>query len=111
MKRTPTLFDVPKDSPSRKDRLRAFKATHGIWTHSAYRSSGIGISAKWIAVWVVGARKQLAGYGPEVDHMTGMDLVTSYCRLLGEGDLMTEGKTEFEAVELLAIKNELYPLP
>lgn len=111
MKRAPTLFDVPKDSPSRRDRLQAFKVKHGIWTHSASRSSGVGIAAQWIAVWVIGARKFLEGYGPEVATMTGMELIASYCRLLEEGDLMTEGRTEFEAIELLAIKNELYPLP
>lgn len=106
MKREPTLFDVPKDSPSRRDRLSAFKAKHGIWTH---RSSSV--PAPWTAVWVIGARKALGDYGPEVATMTGMELIASYCRLLEEGDLMTDGRTEFEAIELLAIKNELYPLP
>lgn len=110
MKRTPTLFDVPKDNPSRKENrkalLQAFKDKHGIWTHHAS-----GLEEPWTAVWVNGARDALSDYGPEVATMTGMELIASYCRLLEEAELMAGGRTEHAAVELLSIWNELYPLP
>lgn len=105
MKRAPTLFDVPKDSPSRKKKLQAFKDTHGIWTHHAS-----GLEEPWTAVWVTGARDALSDYGPEVATMLPIELIAGYCRLLEECSLLTDGQTERAAIEVLCIANDL-PLP
>ena len=92
----PTLFDVPKDSPSRKERLDAFKSANGIETHHTpgmTREEG-----PWMACHMPTART--AGYGvTETSDL--FDVVMHVGMLLDDAGVITYGATEREAVEEL----------
>ncbi len=101
--KTPNLLDVPKDRPTRKERLEAFKIKHGIWTHNAGPSLGI---LPWCAVLVPNARRSLKGYSvPAAAHP--IDLIAGYGRLLEEWSLMVEGPTEHETISHLCTINRI----
>lgn len=94
------LIDVPKDSPTRKQRVEAFKKEHGIWTHGN-KKNGVGDHA-WDALSVLHAHAGLDGYGlTEIQRLEPMALVSAYCRLLDEWGLLVTGETEVKAIRTL----------
>lgn len=97
----PTLIDVPKDSPSKRERLEAFKKLHGIWTHNA------GYEPKdepWSALALNQSAVALNGYGVKPAD-SPLDIIAGYCRLLDEWNLLVTGETEREAIRTLCEKN------
>jgi len=93
----PFLFDVPKDSPSTKERLHAFMAKHGIETHYAGKALGRE-NYPWAACLMPRARQ--FGYGvTATDDL--FECVAKVGRLLEEAGVLVEGQTEREAVEEL----------
>ena len=100
------LLDVPKDSPTRKERLKAWKDRNKVWTHSAGNNWDSG---KWVAIAMKQSCDALKGYGVAPD-IHPMDLVAGYCRLLDEAGLMMEGDTELGAIEKLC-RNVGLPCP
>lgn len=84
------LIEVPKDSPTRKQKLNAFKKAFGIWTHYA---AHMPPDERWIALNVSTARK----FWNEPD-MSPWDLISNYCRVLEEQGLLEEGKSERDAI-------------
>lgn len=101
--KTPNLLDVPKDSPTRKERIEAFKKKHGIWT---YYVAGQPKECPWDAMLVPKAVEALAGYGVKPDTHP-IELISGYCRLLDEWNLLVSGKTEREAIRTLCEHNEI----
>jgi hypothetical protein len=85
----PTLFDVPKDSPSREQRLAEFKREHGVWTyHSKHMSRE---DECWSALLLLPGETEKAMW----------ERIGSRCSALeDEGSLVT-GRTEREAIERL----------
>lgn len=77
----PTLFDVPKDSPSRKDRINEFKAKHGIETWNSHTEGW-----PWVACLISEIKKEgscYRCYGVKVED----DMPTVFskvCRLIEE---------------------------
>jgi len=102
--KTPNLFDVPKDRPTAKERMEAFKAKHGIWTyHSPHMKRK---EMPWEALWLTKAIEVLAGYGVKAtDHP--VEIIAGYSRLLDEMNLLIEGQTESTAVERLCAVNNI----
>jgi hypothetical protein len=99
--KTPNLIDVPQDRPSRKEKLEMFKEDHSIWTHGSPKFTG---DDRWCALLVNVARTRLAGYGLTLEK-TPMEMISGYCRLLDEADLLVTGKTERAAVKTLCELN------
>jgi hypothetical protein len=96
---TPNLLDVPKDSPTRRERMAAFKAAHGIKTHDA----GVDDHDRWIAVMFDEAWKRYAVYcGGD---KTVFGLMAGACRLVEEAELCAHGATEFAAIRELCLLN------
>lgn len=95
----PTLFDVPKDSPSRRERIEAFKKQHQIVTFGSRRNG-------WSGMLVGHALKALHGYGV-TDQTTWFDIFSGYCRLLDERDLLVSAPTELAAIRDLCALNEI----
>ncbi len=93
--KTPNLFDVPKDRPTRKERIQEFKAENWIWTHKAEM-----MEDRWSALAYAHSLEALKGYD-----LTGKlepeFLIAGYCRLLDEAGLLVTGKTEMEAIRTL----------
>lgn len=97
--KTPNLIDVPKDSPSKRDRLEAFKKLHGVWTHYA-----AGMSREeepWTALLVPKAKLLV----DDQEAVEPMDLIAGYCDWLDERGVMVYGKTEREAIRTLCERN------
>lgn len=97
----PVLFEVPKDSINRKDRLHAFMTKNGILTHSQpskYCDKSEGY-LKWMAVHV--PTLKASSYIPSYcnDFSSIPVIMSQVCRLLEESDLYRYGNTEAEAVE------------
>lgn len=97
--KTPNLFDVPKDRPTRKQRLEAFKEQHEIFTYG-------NKNAGWDAMLVSKARESLLGYDG-VAVASPIELIMDYCRLLEESQLLISGETEREAIEELCRLNNI----
>lgn len=100
----PVLLDVLKDSPTRKEKLDAFKAKHDIWTHCASH-----MNEKWCAMAVTLSIQRLFGYSdlkPD-ESVKPIDLIARYCRLLDEANLLVNGNTEAEAVRSLCEFNNI----
>lgn len=101
--KTPNLFDVPRDRPTKKQTWRAqlewFKNNSGIFTHG-HNDTG------WHAMIVPRSREILAGY-PNTAHVPAIELIMDYCRLLEEADLLTVGNTERQAIEELCRLNKI----
>lgn len=98
--KTPNLLDVPKDSPTRKERIEDFKKRHGIWTYHCYTPP----EAPWDAMLVPKAAESLKGYGVKPTDEP-MEMIAGYCRLLDEWNLLVSGKTEREAIRTLCEHN------
>lgn len=99
--RTPTLIDVPKSAPSRRDKLKAFKVQHGIETHDAGKDWDNG---RWLACHMPSART--FGYG--VTEASDLwDCQAKVCRLLDERGVNQYGYTEREAIQRLCARLEI----
>lgn len=96
-RKTPLLFDVPKDSPTRKEQIEAFKAKHSIETHNAGPKWGRE-NYPWSACLMPAARK--FGYGV-TEQSNIYDAVAKVGRLLSEAGYLVEGRTEREAIQML----------
>lgn len=99
------LLDVPKDSPSHKERIDAFKAKIGIWT-AAMKGESTREFPKWCAMLLpsnsVGIKYHHYGKTEEP-----WELISSSCRILEEGGYMTFGHTERDALETLCDENKI----
>jgi hypothetical protein len=100
--KTPNLLEVPKTGLTRREKIKAYKAKHGIET---VRSEGC--EPPWCALHLPSARK--FGYGV-TDQSDFMDCVCKVGRLLDESGVMCYGETEREALIALATACHLpYP--
>ena len=97
--RHPTLFDVPKDSLSRRDRLMAFREAHRIWTHFCRGED------PWLAMLLPRAEELAKQYGSANFHP--VEMMADYCRLLEEQDIIAVGHTERDAVRTLCAVNKI----
>lgn len=93
--RTPLLLEVPKSSPTRKERLHAFMQRNAIESHSTAAKSEPGFP-KWCALHLPTGRQ--FGYGVTATSDL-FDCVGKVGRLLDESGVMGYGDTEAEAVE------------
>lgn len=101
--KTPLLFNVPKDRPSRKERIKAFKQLHGIETHYAGKGWGKE-NHPWSACLMPAART--FGYGvTETSDL--FDVVSKVARLLEEAGVLVTGETEREAIRTLCENNKI----
>lgn len=91
--KTPFLLDVPKDSPSRKQRMEAFKAKHQIQTHSAGKTDDD--LPKWMAGHLPSCRK--LGYGCTATSDL-FECAARVCRLMDEAGYVAYADTEREAI-------------
>lgn len=102
--KTPNLLDVPKDSPTKRERIAAFKKQHGIWTH-VDKENKIGGHA-WDAMAFDKSVEALSGYNlTEGEKREPVLLIAGYCRLLEEAGLLVTGNTEIDAIRTLCAKN------
>lgn len=92
--KTPLLIDVPKDSPSKAEKIKAFKAQHEIETHDAPCNG----DTRWVAAHMPSCRK--LGYGV-TENSTMFECVMHVGRLMDEGGLTGYGKSEIAAVREL----------
>jgi len=94
--RTPLLLDVPKDSPTRKQRLEQIKSLLMIQTHYC---DGLP-DAPWMAMHMPAARSIGKPYGVKpTDDM--FECMWHVYRLLDEAGVVQEGKTERDAIRKL----------
>lgn len=100
--KTPNLFDVPKDSPTRKERIEAFKIANDIETHY----SDALPEWPWIAVKMDLARDVREPYRTCDDNSMGA-VMADVCRLLDEAGICADGKTEASAIQKLCANLEL----
>lgn len=108
----PTLFEVPKDSPSHKERIEAFKKRVGIWTHNA----GVKANANdpefspWMAMLLPKDGEGVERYSDHRCYTKGSDdpfeIIAGYCRIIDAGRV-AYGKTEREAIEILCKENQI----
>lgn len=101
--KTPLLFNVPKDRPSRKDRIKAFKKLHGIETVNSRLPKG---DQPWTACLMPKAHQIGAGYGCD-PKSNFMDLFVEVGRLLEEASVMVNGETEADAIRTLCEKHKI----
>lgn len=87
--KTPMLFDVPKTHPSRKDRIKAFKAANEIQTHKC-------CDGDWMAAHMPSCRK--LGYGVTATSDL-FECAAKVCRLMDEAGYTGYGDTEREAIQ------------
>lgn len=102
--KTPNLLDVPKDHPTRKERIGAFKSKHGIKTHNCGTSWD---ESKWLAVLFTVAWKQFECYCENSDHPSLCDLIAGAGRLVDEAGLSGYGVTEADAIRNLCEQNKI----
>jgi len=98
--KTPNLIDVPKDSPTRKERIEAFKKQHGIQTHDG----GYPGEDRWLATLFDDAWKRYSGYCKE---KTLFGLMEGACRLVEEAGLCSTARSEITAVRELCRMNKI----
>lgn len=87
------LIDVPKDAPSAKERIKAFKEQHKILTHNSDSCP----EAPWLALKP----------RPEDEGKDMFDIITESCRLYDESGWCAEGKTQTEAIKQLCRNLEI----
>lgn len=96
----PLLLEVPKDAPSRKDRLKSFCAENGIWTYSC--GPEFEDWNKWNAMLMPGNKSDIrVPYQDCFKSNDPMEIIAGYCRVLEETGFLVEGKTEWQTVQLL----------
>lgn len=104
--KTPNLFNVPKDQPSRKEQLEAYKVQYGIQTHNAHFRSRK--DNPWSACLMVEARKiEYLGILPS-DGI--FEACAKGCRILEENGFLVTCETERGALRMLA-ENFGFPGP
>lgn len=81
--KTPVLFDVKPDSPTKHKKLEAFKTEHHIWTYGSGKHG-------WDAMLIEKSRACLDGYGVTKD-TSAFEMVAGYCRILEEADFLVGG--------------------
>lgn len=101
--KTPNLIDVPKDSPTRKERLQAFKAKHGIQTHCAGPNCERDI--RWLAVLFDESWKRWSVYCKGDKTLFG--LMAGACRLVDESEYSGYGPSELSAIRQLCTLNNI----
>lgn len=98
----PALFNVPKDAPSHKERLDAFKVKIGIWTHNLEDDHS---DSKWMAMLLPKSGNGAENYSDHRCYCDGSDdpfeIIAGYCRIMDETGRTANGETEREAVERL----------
>jgi len=93
MSRTPMLLDVPRDSPTRKQRLSAIKSALMIETHYCRGMNELA----WLAVHMPSALAMGKGYGiKSTDDL--FECFSKIGRLLDESGIAQYGRTEREAI-------------
>lgn len=96
--KTPYLFDVPKNGPTRREKLARFKSENGFQTHNC----GVQMVDKdwggqWMAVHMPTGYIIGASYGVKPgDSLIAM--CAKICRLLDDSGAVGYGRTEAEAV-------------
>ena len=95
--KTPNLFDVPKDSPTRKERIAAFKKENGIETHDCGGPSDDEYP-RWVAAHMPSVYK--LGYGVKEGMSLG-ECAALVCRLMDEAGYTAYGRTQREAITRL----------
>lgn len=95
--RTQTLIDVPKDSPSRQQKLNALKRALGIETHYAKHLAREDL--RWSACHIPTARKIGKDYGYDIPNL--YEAIAKVCRLLEERGVLVNGISERDAVRTL----------
>ena len=106
--KTPNLLDVPKMAPSRRDKLKAFKAKHRIWTHKF----DSGDEFPWDAILLNQSYAAVKAYCKEADPTQSdedfaFNLLRGACRLMDEAEYAVRGKTERDAIEELCKQNNI----
>lgn len=92
--KTPPLLTVPKDSPSLRARLTAFKNANGIETHN----SGGTDDGRWLAAHLPSCRK--LGYGV-TEKSSLIDCSCKVGRLMDEAGYTAYGPGELSAIRKL----------
>lgn len=104
----PTLFEVPKDSPSHEERLEAFCAEKGIFTYDCDIEPD---ADPWIAMVLPGNAMKIPVPYEEFFatecKSDPMEFYFSYCRILDESKRVNFGRTKREAVERLCGELEI----
>lgn len=98
--KTPPLFEVPKTAPSRRDKIKAFKAEHVIETHHCGSMSRK--EHPWMACLMSSARK--LGYGV-TEKSDLFDIIAKVGRLADEAGICVTGETEIQAIRTLCENN------
>lgn len=101
--KTPALLTVPKDSPTLKERIEAFKVKHGIETQI---SSWAAVEDKWLALHRIGTAKALRGYGYSC-RASLPELYARFGRLIDESGNDAYGATEREAIQNLCANKQI----
>lgn len=105
---TPKLFDVPRDSPTHKERIKAFKVANYIETH--YCKAFEDEHYPWMACKMDAAKSIREPYRTSENNSLGA-IMSDVCRLLEEAGVIAEGKTERESIiELCNNMNITCPL-
>ena len=91
--KTPFLLDVPRDRPTRAQRLKAFKKMYQIETH--YFAHLDLDEFPWMACHMPSARK--LGYGVSAQDAM-VEILFKVGRLADEAGITDYGKTEREAI-------------
>jgi hypothetical protein len=103
------LLEVPKDAPSHKALIAAFKQRVGIWTHSAHGESSPGWP-KWMAMLMPtdGAGKErYSDHRHYCKSDEPLEIIAGYCRIMDESGRTGYGHTEKESIRELCSKNEI----
>jgi hypothetical protein len=86
------LFDIPPDSPTRAQRIKAFKVKNEIQTHY-----GGATEKPWSACHMPSAFQIGEGYGlKKDDHL--FEYVSQICRLLDEAGVLVCDDSEVKAI-------------
>lgn len=102
--KTPTLFNLPKMGPTKREKIEQFKKQHGIWTHKS------GVPRKndpWCALLSPKTIEVLFRYGDVTKDTHPVEIIAGYCRLLDESGLLVCGMTEVEAIRTLCTINKI----
>lgn len=96
--RTPNLLKVPKDSPTRKERIESFKKEFDIETH--YCKAFEDEHFPWMACKMDIAKRIRQPYRTSQSESLGA-IMADVCRLLEESGVVAEGNTEAESIRQL----------
>lgn len=95
MSKQPLLLDVPKDSPTTRERLEMFKSIFNIWT---FNSGRCGLEEPWAALFL----------NPKPKHYTHpMEWIAAEAQHLEDIQVLCYGRTEREAVSRVCQAQEI----